>query len=79
MTTQAQTSSVRTAIVVDASIERAFTVFTEEIGSWWPEDHHTRQDERGRGPLHRRGTGSDERRARAPRARAPRRRLATDA
>ena len=43
MTTQAQTSSVRTAIVVDAPIERAFTVFTEEIGSWWPEDHHILQ------------------------------------
>jgi uncharacterized protein YndB with AHSA1/START domain len=43
MTTQAQASAVRTAIVVDAPIERAFTVFTEEIGSWWPEDHHILQ------------------------------------
>jgi hypothetical protein len=27
---------VRSSIVVDAPIDRAFTVFTEEIGSWWP-------------------------------------------
>jgi uncharacterized protein YndB with AHSA1/START domain len=43
MTTQAQASAVRTAIVVEAPIERAFKVFTEEIGSWWPEDHHILQ------------------------------------
>ena len=34
MTTQAPATSVRTSIVVDAPIERAFSVFTEEFGSW---------------------------------------------
>jgi uncharacterized protein YndB with AHSA1/START domain len=34
------TTSVREEIVVDAPIDRAFRVFTEDIGSWWPEDHH---------------------------------------
>jgi uncharacterized protein YndB with AHSA1/START domain len=43
MTTQARESAVRTAIVVEAPIERAFKVFTEGIGSWWPEDHHILQ------------------------------------
>jgi uncharacterized protein YndB with AHSA1/START domain len=39
MTVQADTS-VRASIVVDAPIERAFAVFTEQIGSWWPPEHH---------------------------------------
>jgi uncharacterized protein YndB with AHSA1/START domain len=34
------TTSVREEITVDAPIDRAFRVFTEDIGSWWPEDHH---------------------------------------
>jgi uncharacterized protein YndB with AHSA1/START domain len=38
-------SAVRTSIVVDAPIDRAFNVFTEDIGSWWPEDHHILQAE----------------------------------
>ena len=33
-------TSVRTSIVVEAPIERAFAVFTDDIGSWWPPDHH---------------------------------------
>jgi uncharacterized protein YndB with AHSA1/START domain len=40
MTVQAPSSSVHKSIVVDAPVERAFRVFTEEIGSWWPPDHH---------------------------------------
>jgi len=40
MTMQATGTSVRTSTVVAAPIERAFTVFTEDIGSWWPPDHH---------------------------------------
>jgi uncharacterized protein YndB with AHSA1/START domain len=40
MSMQATDTSVRTSIVVEAPIERAFTVFTEDIGSWWPPDHH---------------------------------------
>jgi uncharacterized protein YndB with AHSA1/START domain len=38
MNTQAQTS-VRTQIVVEAPIERAFRVFTEEFDSFKPRDH----------------------------------------
>jgi uncharacterized protein YndB with AHSA1/START domain len=34
------TSAVRMSIVVDAPADRAFRVFTEEIGSWWPPEHH---------------------------------------
>jgi uncharacterized protein YndB with AHSA1/START domain len=34
------TTSVREAIVVEAPAERAFKVFTEDIGGWWPPDHH---------------------------------------
>jgi uncharacterized protein YndB with AHSA1/START domain len=37
---QASTSSVRHSITVDAPIERAFHVFTQEMESWWPPDHH---------------------------------------
>ena len=41
MTTQAQQeASVRTQIVVDASIERAFRVFTEDFGSFKPPEHN---------------------------------------
>ena len=39
MTTATETS-VRTQIVVEAPIERAFSVFTDDIGSWWRPDHH---------------------------------------
>lgn len=31
---------VRRAVVVRAPVEEAFTVFTEEIDSWWPRTHH---------------------------------------
>ena len=40
MTMQDTASSVRESIVVRAPIERAFAVFTEDIGSWWSPDHH---------------------------------------
>ena len=36
-------TSVQTSIVVHAPIKRAFTVFTEDIGSWWPPEHHILQ------------------------------------
>ena len=40
-TQQAQTgTSVQTSIVVDAPIEHAFKVFTEDMASWWPPEHH---------------------------------------
>lgn len=33
-------TSVFTSTVVQAPIERAFRVFTEGMGGWWPKDHH---------------------------------------
>jgi uncharacterized protein YndB with AHSA1/START domain len=43
MTTQTQATSVSSSIEVGAPIERAFNVFTEDMGSWWPSDHHILQ------------------------------------
>jgi uncharacterized protein YndB with AHSA1/START domain len=40
MTTQVEQATVTTAIDVQASVEHAFRVFTEGIGSWWNPDHH---------------------------------------
>jgi uncharacterized protein YndB with AHSA1/START domain len=45
MTFQATDTSVRTSITVEASPERAFTLFTEGIGTWWPPEHHILQAE----------------------------------
>lgn len=39
MTTQAADTAVQTSIVVEAPIERAFSVFTDGIDSWWPREH----------------------------------------
>jgi uncharacterized protein YndB with AHSA1/START domain len=33
-------SAVRRDIVVDVPPDRAFTLFTAEMTSWWPADHH---------------------------------------
>jgi uncharacterized protein YndB with AHSA1/START domain len=40
MTTQLDTTSVTTAIDVEAGIEHAFHVFTDGIGTWWNPSHH---------------------------------------
>jgi uncharacterized protein YndB with AHSA1/START domain len=40
MSMQAADTSVRTSIVVEAPIERAFTVFTEDFGSFKPPEHN---------------------------------------
>jgi len=40
MTTQAQDTSVRTDVVVDVPIERAFAVFTEDFDSIKPREHN---------------------------------------
>jgi uncharacterized protein YndB with AHSA1/START domain len=45
MTAQATETSVLKSIVVDAPPERAFTVFTEEMASWWPPEHHIVESE----------------------------------
>jgi uncharacterized protein YndB with AHSA1/START domain len=47
MTTQAADTSVRSSIVVKAPIDCAFSVFTEDIGSWWPPEHHILEGELG--------------------------------
>ena len=39
MTTQAASDVVRTSIVVNAPLERAFSVFTTGIDTWWPRSH----------------------------------------
>jgi uncharacterized protein YndB with AHSA1/START domain len=40
MSTQAAETSVRTSIVVEAPIERAFSVFTEDFGNIKPREHN---------------------------------------
>jgi len=40
MSTQASDTSVSTSIVVEAPIERAFSVFTEDFGSFKPPEHN---------------------------------------
>ena len=40
MTTDAHATSVRHQVVVEAPIERAFSVFTEEFGSFKPREHN---------------------------------------
>jgi uncharacterized protein YndB with AHSA1/START domain len=36
-------TAVGTSIVVDAPVEDAFAVFTEDMDSWWPKEHHVLQ------------------------------------
>jgi uncharacterized protein YndB with AHSA1/START domain len=43
MTTQASETSVRQSIVVDAPIERAFSVFTDDFGDFKPREHNLLQ------------------------------------
>jgi len=45
MTIQAQETSVKSSVDVLAPIERAFRVFTEDIGSWWDPTHHILEGE----------------------------------
>ena len=40
MSTQAAGTSVRTQVVVEAPIERAFRIFTEDFGSFKPPEHN---------------------------------------
>jgi uncharacterized protein YndB with AHSA1/START domain len=40
MTMQAEDTAVRASIVVDAPADRAFSVFTDDIGTWWDPTHH---------------------------------------
>ncbi len=45
MTTQAASTTVRASVMVEAPIERAFSVFTDGMGTWWPSTHHILQGE----------------------------------
>jgi uncharacterized protein YndB with AHSA1/START domain len=45
MTTHVPDTSVHTSIVVETPIERAFSVFTEGIATWWPPEHHLLEGE----------------------------------
>jgi uncharacterized protein YndB with AHSA1/START domain len=40
MSTQTTGTTVRAEVVVEAPVERAFSVFTDDIGSWWHPEHH---------------------------------------
>jgi uncharacterized protein YndB with AHSA1/START domain len=39
MTTQTADATARASVLVDAPQERAFSVFTDGIDSWWPREH----------------------------------------
>ena len=43
MTTQASDTSIHSSIVVDVPIERAFSVFTDDFGSFKPREHNMLQ------------------------------------
>lgn len=45
MTTQTEDTTVRCSVEVAAPIERAFRVFTQDIGSWWDPNQHILQSE----------------------------------
>jgi len=40
MSTKAAETTVQTSVVVAAPVERAFSVFTDGIATWWHPDHH---------------------------------------
>lgn len=43
MSNQQTATSVNASIVVDAPVDDAFKVFTEDMASWWPAEHHILQ------------------------------------
>jgi uncharacterized protein YndB with AHSA1/START domain len=45
VSTQAEATSVRTSIVVEAPLESAFEVFTADIGSWFPSEYNLLETE----------------------------------
>jgi len=45
MSAQITDTAVQASVVVDAPIDKAFTVFTTDIGTWWPPEHHILEGE----------------------------------
>jgi uncharacterized protein YndB with AHSA1/START domain len=45
MSTQTSDTAVQTSIVVEAPQQAAFDVFTKDMASWWPPDHHILEGE----------------------------------
>jgi uncharacterized protein YndB with AHSA1/START domain len=45
VTAKTANDTVRTSIVVDAPQQVAFDVFTKDMASWWPPDHHILEGE----------------------------------
>ena len=43
MASVAEEAVVRKSVVVAASVERAFSVFVEQMETWWPATHHLAQ------------------------------------
>jgi hypothetical protein len=39
-TDTATMAPMRKSVIVNANVERAFRVFTDEFDSWWPRTHH---------------------------------------
>lgn len=44
MTAEQTLAVVRRSVTVTASVEKAFAVFTESFGSWWPAGYHINPD-----------------------------------
>lgn len=42
---------IRRSVTVRAELERAFRLFTEEIGTWWPVETHSRAADEERGAV----------------------------
>jgi uncharacterized protein YndB with AHSA1/START domain len=45
VTTKTSDTAVQASVVVAAPIDKAFSIFTSDIGSWWPPEHHILQGE----------------------------------
>ena len=45
MSTEIAETTVRTAVVVEVGAERAFSVFTDDMASWWDPEHHLLEGE----------------------------------
>jgi uncharacterized protein YndB with AHSA1/START domain len=43
--------AIRGTVTVNAPLERAFEVFTESFGSWWPTDYHIGQSDMADGVI----------------------------